>query len=197
MDFEVIKIMDEHSPDPALLGIDWAIDMNGVINLKQRKMIFKKKSLRVVFHLDPTDGPCYTELACSEERGDVLDTIYKLAATGERRFLRGYASDSDEKDERWRNRVNEATTLHYNMMTKSLYCIKVQNRKLPMYDRLKVVGDFLDKFESVVPEYQRFNALKWALHVTPVRWWDTHVWTYKDWRNCRCMMQIGFGKPEL
>lgn len=53
-DFEVIEIMDEHSPYPMLLGIDWAIDMYGVIKLKQRKMIFEKKSLWVVVPLDPT-----------------------------------------------------------------------------------------------------------------------------------------------
>jgi len=63
IDFEVIEIMDESKPYPALLGIDWATDMNGVINLKKRKMIFEKKSLRIVIPLDPlkdhiTLNPC-------------------------------------------------------------------------------------------------------------------------------------------
>jgi len=34
--FEVIELMDECTPYPMLLGIDWAIDMNRVINLKIR-----------------------------------------------------------------------------------------------------------------------------------------------------------------
>ena len=34
-DFEVIEIVDDNNSYPALLGIDWAIDMNGVINLKK------------------------------------------------------------------------------------------------------------------------------------------------------------------
>ena len=34
-DFEVIVIVDESNPYPVLLGIDWAIDMNRVINLKK------------------------------------------------------------------------------------------------------------------------------------------------------------------
>jgi len=55
-DFEVIEIMDDSNPYPALLGIDWATDMNGVINPKKRKMIFEKKSLCVVVSLDPTEG---------------------------------------------------------------------------------------------------------------------------------------------
>jgi len=34
-DFKVIKIVDDNNPYLALLGIDWATDMNGVINLKK------------------------------------------------------------------------------------------------------------------------------------------------------------------
>jgi len=35
VDFEVIEIVDENNPYITLLGIDWATDMNGVINLKK------------------------------------------------------------------------------------------------------------------------------------------------------------------
>ena len=55
-DFEVIEIVDDNNPYPTLLGIDWATNMNGVINLKKRKMSFEKKSLRVVVPLDPAEG---------------------------------------------------------------------------------------------------------------------------------------------
>jgi len=60
-DFEVIDIVDDSNTYPGLLGIYWATGMNGVINLKKRKMIFENKSLCVVVPLDPTEGPCYTE----------------------------------------------------------------------------------------------------------------------------------------
>lgn len=39
-DFKVIEIFDDSNPYLMLLGIDWATDMNGVINLKKCKMIF-------------------------------------------------------------------------------------------------------------------------------------------------------------
>ena len=39
-DFEVINIVDDIDPYLALLGLDWAIDMDGVINLKKRRMEF-------------------------------------------------------------------------------------------------------------------------------------------------------------
>lgn len=46
-DFEVIEIVDNNNPYPMLLGIDWAIDMNEVINLKKRMMSFERKLLCV------------------------------------------------------------------------------------------------------------------------------------------------------
>jgi hypothetical protein len=36
VDFEVMEIMDDFDPYPALLGIDWAFDNNVVLNLKKR-----------------------------------------------------------------------------------------------------------------------------------------------------------------
>ena len=77
-DFEVIEIVDDSNPYPALLGIDWATDMNGVINLKKRKMIFEKKSLRVIVPLDPAEGSRYTEPVRDYESDDDLDYIYKI-----------------------------------------------------------------------------------------------------------------------
>lgn len=42
-DFEVIEIVDESNPYMVLLGIDWAFDINAVINLKECNMTFEKK----------------------------------------------------------------------------------------------------------------------------------------------------------
>jgi len=36
MDFNVIEIMDENNPYPALLGLDWAFENLSLINLKKR-----------------------------------------------------------------------------------------------------------------------------------------------------------------
>lgn len=61
-----------------LLSIDWATEMNGVINLKKQKLIFEKKPLRVIVPLDPAKGSCYTEPVCNYESDDDLDCIYKI-----------------------------------------------------------------------------------------------------------------------
>ena len=56
-DFEVIKIVDDSRPYPALLGIDWAFDNSTVFDLKKRLMTFEKDGLRVIATLDPDEGP--------------------------------------------------------------------------------------------------------------------------------------------
>ena len=53
-DFEVIQIIEDTNPYPALLGLDWAIDMGGIINLKKRSMVFESEGTRVIVPLDPT-----------------------------------------------------------------------------------------------------------------------------------------------
>ena len=79
-DFEVIEIMDDNNPYPALIGIDWANDMNGVINLKKRKMIFDKKSLRIIVPLDLAERSRYSEPVLYYESDDDLDYICKITA---------------------------------------------------------------------------------------------------------------------
>lgn len=83
------------------------------------------------------------------------------------------------------------------MLTKSLYYIKAQDREILVHDGLTIVNEFLRKFENVVPEYQRFDALKWPLHMTPVWWCGTHEGTFTDWRSYKRMMQIRFAKLTL
>ena len=60
-DFEVIEIIDDSNPYPALLGIEWAMANAAVINLKTRQMVFEGKDFRVILPLDPSQGEWYTE----------------------------------------------------------------------------------------------------------------------------------------
>ena len=71
VDFEVIEIIDDSNPYPSLLGIEWAIEISAVINLKNRQMTFKGKGLRVIVPLDPSQGERYTEPVRDEDQ-DVL-----------------------------------------------------------------------------------------------------------------------------
>lgn len=201
-DFEVIDIVDDNNPYPTLLGIDWATDMNRVINLKKRKMIFEKKSLCIVVPLDLAEGTHYTKLVRDDKSDDELECIYKITAQ-EQYWVNPTADDkiswecegsctldSYEEIERWQNRLHEVTTLNCNMMIRSLRCVATAARDLPMYDELTKVDEFLNKFEREVPKQQGFDALRWALCTVPARWWGTHQRSFEDWRGCRRMMHL-------
>jgi len=78
VDFEVIEIIDDSTPYPALLGIDWEFDNQAIINLKKKTMSFKGNGIRVIGPLDPTLGPRYTKLITAEEEARNIDVVYQL-----------------------------------------------------------------------------------------------------------------------
>jgi hypothetical protein len=47
-DFEVIEIVDDKCPYPALLGIDWAFYNSIVVDIKKIHMTFERDGLRVI-----------------------------------------------------------------------------------------------------------------------------------------------------
>jgi hypothetical protein len=55
-DFEVIEIVDDICPYPALLGIDWAFNNSTVVDLNKIHMTFEKYGLRVIAPLDLDEG---------------------------------------------------------------------------------------------------------------------------------------------
>ena len=61
-------------------------------------------------------------------------------------------SDEDEEVEHWQNQLHKVTTLNCNMMIRSLHYMTTEARELPTYDGVTSVDEFLDKFESAVPE---------------------------------------------
>jgi hypothetical protein len=76
--FEVIEIVDDIFPYPALLGIDWAFKISTIVDLKKRHMKFERDGIRVISPLDPDEGPRYTNLIREEVHAYELENIYKL-----------------------------------------------------------------------------------------------------------------------
>ena len=66
-DFVVIEIVEDTDPYLALLGVDWAFNVGGVINLKKCSMAFEKNGTRVIVPLDPTED-------------EEIDHIYRMTA---------------------------------------------------------------------------------------------------------------------
>ena len=75
-DFEVIEIIGDSRPYPALLSIDWAIGSKAVIDLKRRQMTFEDAQIRVIAPLDPHQGPRYIEPIRAEEEAHNMDSLY-------------------------------------------------------------------------------------------------------------------------
>ena len=71
--FEVINIVDDTNPYPALLGIDWAIDNQTIINFKKRILSFEDDEMRVVSPINPLEVQRYIKLVYGEGQGDYLD----------------------------------------------------------------------------------------------------------------------------
>ena len=61
VDFEVIDIVDDTTPYLALLGIDWAMENQTIIDFKRRILSFEDDEMRVVAPLDLLEGPRYAE----------------------------------------------------------------------------------------------------------------------------------------
>ena len=80
VDFEVIQVVEDPDPHPTLFGLDWAIDMGGIINFNKRSMVFENNGTRVIVPLDPAEGKRYTESVHGEED---VDHIYNLIAWDE------------------------------------------------------------------------------------------------------------------
>ena len=78
--FEVIEIIDDNTPYPVLLGIDWAFENQAIINLKKKTMSFEGNGIWVISPLDLALGLRYIELITIEEEAHNIDAIYQLTA---------------------------------------------------------------------------------------------------------------------
>ena len=142
-DFEVIELIDDSNPYPALLGIEWAMENAAVINLKKRQMTFKGKGLRVIIPLDPSQGEIYTEPLRDEDQ-DVLEHIYKITAQEEDyidptaegimdwQYDNSDMMDSEDGLENYHNQLYELHGYRCARITKSLIRLSSQTRALPI-----------------------------------------------------------------
>ena len=71
--FEIINIVDDTNPYPALLEINWAIDNHTIINFKKKILSFKDNEMIVVSPIDPLEGQRYVESIYNDRQGDYID----------------------------------------------------------------------------------------------------------------------------
>ena len=120
-DFEVINIVDNTNPYPTLLGINWAMGNQTIINFERRILSFEDDEMRVVAPLDPLERQRYIEPMFNEGQVDHLENIYNVTSLKEYyinpttngnliwRCVISCMSDSGEAVENWKNRLHEVS----------------------------------------------------------------------------------------
>jgi hypothetical protein len=74
--FKVIEIVDDSKPYPTLMGVEWAFEIQTIINLKRRETVFEVGDLKFTAPLDSIEGMRYIEPA----RGKKIDNLYNMIA---------------------------------------------------------------------------------------------------------------------
>jgi hypothetical protein len=191
-DFEVIEIIDDNCPYPALLGIDWAFDNSNVVYLKKRHMTFERYGLRVIAPLDLDEGPRYIEPVREEDHTYGLENIYKLIARQQDyinpttdgnpswRSDNTCSLDSEEALENWQNQMYEVSTRRCARLTREVHWIDTTMSNLPTFDGMNPLEKFLSEFETSVPTQQRLLAMDEAMKSTPAKWRGTHKGNITD-----------------
>ena len=128
----MINIVDNTNPYPTLLGIDWAIDNQTIINFKKRILSFEDDEMMVVAPINPLEGQRYVEPVYSEGQGDYLYHIYNVTSlkydyinpTSDGnlswRSTSSCTSYSREALENWKNILHEASMRRCAGITRSV-----------------------------------------------------------------------------
>ena len=204
-DFKVIEIIDDNTPYPALLGIEWAFENQAIINLKKKTMSFEGNGIQVIGPLDLALGLRYTELIIAKEEARNIDTVYQLTASqGDYvnpiddgmlswRCEISCVSDSEVGLENWQQCLHEFSGRRLARITKSLRWIGSEVSTLPIFDGLLDIQIFVQEYEAQVPCSERLQYLVVVLRATPTRWWTTHQGNIATWDTCRRLLMIRFG----
>jgi len=195
VDFEVIEMVDDTTPYPMLLGLDWAFDNQAIINLKTRKMIFESGDYRVIAPLYPSEGERFVEPTCLDleeivhlYRTTMCDADYiNPTADGvlSWRSITSCTTGSNTGLENWQQRLHKVSTRRCSRIDRTVRWIGTEIREPPSFHGLNDLETFLTQHEDEVLENQRLLALDLALKDTPTRWWGAYKETIIDWYECK------------
>lgn len=200
-EFEVIEIIDNKSPYPTLLGIEWALDCNGIINLKRKQMTFDDGTNRITTLIDPAEGPRYVKHVRDERE---LDTIYNIMANhvdyvepNEEEKLSwenmiSWDGDSEQALEDWQNHMHEVSTIRCAYITKSLRWIGTEVCNVLSFDASNDLEEFMFAYQVTVQDQDQLRALDVALKATLARWWATHKDHIENWSQFRTLITARF-----
>jgi hypothetical protein len=202
-DFEVIEIVDDMTPYPTLLGLDWEFDNHAIINLKTRKMTFESEEYRVITPLDPLEGERFVEPTCLDL--EEIIQLYRTTAHNEDyvnpiadgililRSITSCATDSDIGLEKWQQRLHEVSTRRCARIKHAVRWVGMEIREPPSFHGVNYLEVLLAQYKEEVLGNQRLLSLDIALKATSARWWGTDKETIMDWYQCKRLLRIRFG----
>jgi hypothetical protein len=205
-DFEFIEIVDDTTPYPALLCLDWAFDNQNIINLKTRNMTFESGEYRVIAPLDPSEGERFVEPTCLDL--EEINQLYRTTARNEDyinptadgilnwRSINSCETDLDTSLENWQQRLHEVSTRRCARIDRAIIWVGIEIREPPSFHGVNDLETFLAQYEDEVLENQRLLALDLALKATPARWWGAHKETITDWYQCKRLLRIRFDAEQ-
>jgi hypothetical protein len=160
--FEVIEIVDDTTPYPMLLGLDWVFDNQAIINLKTRKMTFELGDYRVIAPLNPSEGERFVEPTCLDleeinqlYRTTTLDVDY-INPTADRvlswRSITSCTTNSDTRLENWQQRLHEVSMRRCSRIDCAVRWIGIEIREPPSFHGLNDLETILTQYEDEVLE---------------------------------------------
>jgi hypothetical protein len=202
VDFEVIEIVDDTTPYPTLLGLDWAFENQAIINLKTRKMKFESGEYRVIAPLDPSEGERFVEPTFLDL--EEINQLYRTTAHDEDyvnpiadkilswRSITSCATNSNTDLENWKHRLHEVSTRRCARIDITVRWVGTEIWEPPSFHGNEL-ETFLAQYEDEFLENQvLLLALDISLNVTPTRWWGAHKETIIDWYQFKQLLRIRF-----
>jgi hypothetical protein len=141
--FEFIEIVDDTTPYPVLLGLDWAFDNQDIINLKTRKMAFESEEYKLIAPLDPFEGERFVEPTCLDL--EEISQLYRTTTLNEdsvNPIADGILSwwsitsceiDSDTGLENWKQRLHEVSIRRCERLDHAVRWVGTEVREPPSF----------------------------------------------------------------
>ena len=171
-DFEVFDIIDNKNPYHALLGIDWEIDNQTIINFKKRILSLEDSEIRVVAPIDLLKGHRYFKPVHSEGKENYLYQLYNIMSskedyinlTTDRKLswwsVSSCTSNSSDALGNWQNRIHEVSMRRCARITRVVQRVGDEASVFPTYEGLPNLASFLEEFKEKVTESQRLSTLE-------------------------------------
>jgi hypothetical protein len=169
VDFEVIEIVDDTTPYPTFLGLDWVFDNQAIINLNMRKMAFESGKYMVIAPLDPSEGERFVEPTFLDL--EEINQLYRMTMHDEDYVnptedgilswwsITSCETNSDIGLEKWKQRLHKVSRRRCARLDHAVRWVGTKISEPPSFHVINDLEVFLAQYEDEVSKNQRLLAL--------------------------------------